>query len=165
MSSQKESADRASHGVGQKEPGKLARSGQDHPVHEFAQIFHIRVESVDVNHIIFREFPSGITVTALFQKEYGVAGLPQIPGIFMVFAPEAAVSVQNDDDSFGLRVLRMIIIEADPVPGQEISVLYMCLTPCEVLGLHDGDVILFSKKMNSSFRHGYSSYSFIAFAG
>ena len=153
MSSQKESADRASHGVGQKEPGKLARSGQDHPVHEFAQIFHIRVESVDVNHIIFREFPSGITVTALFQKEYGVAGLPEVPGVFVEFSPEFAVSVNYDYDSLGIRMIRAIVVEANAVSYSKAAILHVLLPPDTVFALHDGSVIFFAQEVDCCFRH------------
>ena len=126
---EEESADSASHRVGQQETGEIPGSRHDHPVHEFAQVLHIGVKGVDVDYIIFGKFSAGISVAALLQKEDRIACLPQVPGKFVVFAPEPAIAVQYDHDSLGLRMFRVIVVEPDPVPSGDFPVLYMLFPP------------------------------------
>ena len=83
----------------------------------------------------------------------------------MVFAPEPAVTVQYDHNCLGMRMFRVIVVEPDPVPGGDFTVLYMLLPPEPVLSLHYGNIILFSKEMNLVFDHDSASYSSLAFAG
>ena len=136
IGSEEESADSASHRVGQQETGKLSGSGHHYLVHKFAQVLHIGVKGVDVDHIIFGKFSAGITVAALLEKEDRIACLPQVPGKFVVFAPEPAIAVQYDYNRFGIRVFRVIVVEFDPVPCSDFTVLYMLLPPEPVLSLH-----------------------------
>ena len=118
-----------------------------------------------MDYIIFWKFSTGISVASLLQKEDRITCLPQIPGKFVVFAPEPAIAVQHDNDSLGIRVFRVIVVEFDPVPCSDFTVLYMLLPPEPVLSLHYGNIILFSKEMNLVFDHDSASYNSLAFAG
>ena len=82
-----------------------------------------------MDYIIFGKFSAGITVAALLQKEDRIACLPQVPGKFVVFAPEPAIAVQYDHDSLGLRMFRVIVVEPDSVSSGDFPVLYMLFPP------------------------------------
>ena len=98
-----------------------------------------------------RKFSLGIAVSALLEEIDAVARLPQVPGVLVKFAPEAAVSVQHYYYRLRFGMRGKIVIEPESVSGSKASIKHMPLPPDAVFSIHGGEIIFFAEKMNICF--------------